>query len=132
VGSRAPHSKKADCCRRDKDREPKRIQQFSQAGAELGIELFVPDDGWFGKRNDDHSSLGDWVVDRKKLPNGLLDLAERVNAKGLQFGLWFEPEMISPDSDLYREHPEWCLHVPGRRQIRSRNALLYASDVDKR
>ncbi|MBW5449294.1 alpha-galactosidase [Cohnella sp. CFH 77786] len=101
-----------------------KIESIAKAGAELGIELFVLDDGWFGKRDNDHSSLGDWVVDRKKLPNGLRDLAERVNAAGLQFGLWFEPEMVSPDSDLYRAHPDWCLHVPGRRRTPARRQLI--------
>ncbi|WP_123041541.1 alpha-galactosidase [Cohnella candidum] len=101
-----------------------KIEAIAQAGADLGIELFVLDDGWFGKRDDDRSSLGDWFVDRKKLPNGLRDLAERVNQKGLQFGLWFEPEMISPDSDLYRAHPDWCLHVPGRRRTEARQQLI--------
>ena len=71
------------------------------------------DDGWFGKRNSDNSSLGDWYVNREKLPEGLEDLVKRINSKGLQFGLWFEPEMISEDSDLY-EYPDWCIHVPNR------------------
>jgi alpha-galactosidase len=101
-----------------------KIESIAKAGAELGIELFVLDDGWFGKRDNDRSSLGDWVVNRSKLPNGLRDLAERVNAAGLQFGLWFEPEMISPDSDLFRKHPDWCLHVPGRRRTEARSQLI--------
>ena len=82
-----------------------KIESIARAGKELGIELFVLDDGWFGKRNDDTTSLGDWVVDKAKLPDGLEDLVERVNKLGLEFGLWFEPEMISPESDLYRNHP---------------------------
>lgn len=101
-----------------------KIEAIARAGAELGIELFVLDDGWFGRRDNDHSSLGDWVVDKNKLPNGLRDLAERVNGTGLQFGLWFEPEMISPDSDLYRAHPDWCLHVEGRRRTEARHQLI--------
>ena len=101
-----------------------KIEAIARAGAELGIELFVLDDGWFGRRDNDHSSLGDWVVDKNKLPNGLRNLAERVNQAGLQFGLWFEPEMISPDSDLYRAHPDWCLHVPGRRRTEARHQLI--------
>lgn len=101
-----------------------KIESIAQTAAELGIELLVLDDGWFGKRDNDHSSLGDWVVNRSKLPNGLSDLAERVNATGLQFGLWFEPEMVSPDSDLYRAHPDWCLHVPGRRRTEARHQLI--------
>lgn len=101
-----------------------KIEAIAKAGSELGIELFVLDDGWFGKRNDDTTSLGDWVVDQNKLPNGLTDLAERVNRLGLKFGLWVEPEMISPDSDLYRAHPDWCLHVDGRRRTLARTQLV--------
>ncbi len=97
-----------------------KIESIAKAGAELGIELFVLDDGWFGKRNDDTTSLGDWFEDRKKLPDGLKDLAERIERQGLQFGLWFEPEMVSPDSDLYRAHPDWCIHVEGRRRTLAR------------
>lgn len=101
-----------------------KIEAIAKAGSELGIELFVLDDGWFGKRDSDNSSLGDWVVDHAKLPNGLEDLAKRVNQMGMQFGLWFEPEMVSPDSDLYRAHPDWCLHVPGRRRTEARDQLI--------
>jgi alpha-galactosidase len=101
-----------------------KIESIAAAGAELGIELLVLDDGWFGHRDTDNSSLGDWFVDKKKLPNGLTDLAERVNRKGLKFGLWFEPEMISPDSELYRAHPDWCLHVKGRARTEIRYQLV--------
>jgi len=101
-----------------------KIEAIAEAGAELGIELFVLDDGWFGKRNDDTTSLGDWVEDRSKLPNGLKDLAERIRGRGLSFGLWVEPEMVSPDSDLYRAHPDWCLHVEGRRRTLARTQLV--------
>jgi alpha-galactosidase len=101
-----------------------KIESIAQAGSKLGIELFVLDDGWFGKRDNDNSSLGDWVVDYKKLPGGLNDLAERVRSHGLQFGLWFEPEMVSPDSELYRAHPDWCLHVPGYRRTEARQQLI--------
>ncbi|MCM3693566.1 alpha-galactosidase [Neobacillus niacini] len=101
-----------------------KILEIAKAGNELGIELFVLDDGWFGKRDDDRSSLGDWFVDHKKLPNGLNALASNVKDMGLEFGLWFEPEMISVDSDLYREHPDWCLNVPGRSRSESRNQLI--------
>ena len=90
-----------------------KIEAIAKAAAELGIELFVLDDGWFGKRNDDTTSLGDWVEDRTKLPNGLKDLAERIRSHGICFGLWVEPEMVSPDSELYRAHPDWCLHERG-------------------
>lgn len=101
-----------------------KLEAIAATGAELGVELFVLDDGWFGKRDDDRSSLGDWVVDRKKLPGGLADLAKRINARGVQFGLWFEPEMISPDSDLYRAHPDWCIHVPQRPRSEGRQQLI--------
>lgn len=106
------------------DFDADQIERLAQAAQGVGIELLVLDDGWFGHRDNDLSSLGDWVVDRRKLPDGLDDLARRVTAMGLQFGLWFEPEMVSPDSNLYREHPDWCLHVPGRRRTVSRNQLV--------
>ncbi|WP_371915975.1 alpha-galactosidase [Paenibacillus sp. P3E] len=101
-----------------------KLEAIAAEGAKLGIELFVLDDGWFGKRDADNSSLGDWVEDLRKLPGGLSDLAARVNGHGLKFGLWVEPEMISPDSDLYRSHPDWCLHVPGRRRSELRWQLV--------
>ncbi|MFB9324726.1 alpha-galactosidase [Paenibacillus aurantiacus] len=101
-----------------------KLVDIAEEGAKLGIELFVLDDGWFGKRDADNSSLGDWYEDRRKLPGGLADVAERIHEKGLQFGLWFEPEMISPDSELYRKHPDWCLHVPGRRRSEARWQLV--------
>ncbi|NMO96342.1 alpha-galactosidase [Paenibacillus lemnae] len=101
-----------------------KIESIAKAGSELGIELFVLDDGWFGRRDSDNNSLGDWFEDRRKLPGGLKDLAERVNAAGIQFGLWFEPEMVSPDSELYRSHPDWCLHVPNRRRTEGRQQLV--------
>ncbi|MDQ0195433.1 alpha-galactosidase [Paenibacillus wynnii] len=101
-----------------------KLESIAAEASKLGIELFVLDDGWFGKRDADNSSLGDWVEDLRKLPGGLNDLAQRVNGLGLQFGLWVEPEMISPDSDLYRQHPDWCLHVPGRRRSELRWQLV--------
>ncbi|MEC0177635.1 alpha-galactosidase [Paenibacillus favisporus] len=101
-----------------------KLVSIAEEGAKLGIELFVLDDGWFGKRDADNSSLGDWYGDRRKLPDGLADVAERINRLGLKFGLWFEPEMISPDSELYRKHPDWCLHVPGRRRSEARWQLV--------
>jgi alpha-galactosidase len=91
-----------------------RLARIAAAASELGVELFVLDDGWFGKRDDDKSSLGDWVPHPRKLPAGLGDLAARINTQGLAFGLWIEPEMVSPDSDLYRAHPDWCLHISDR------------------
>jgi len=101
-----------------------KILEIAKAGAELGIELFVLDDGWFGHRDSDNSSLGDWFEDRRKLPKGLKDLAEGVKKEGLLFGLWFEPEMISPDSELYKAHPDWCLHVDGRHRTEIRNQYV--------
>ncbi|KKI92501.1 alpha-galactosidase [Bacillus sp. SA1-12] len=106
------------------DFNAEKIEEIARAGKELGIELFVLDDGWFGKRDDDTSSLGDWFVDKNKLPNGLEDLVKRVSNMEMEFGLWFEPEMISVNSDLYREHPDWCLHVPNRTRSESRNQLI--------
>ncbi|MGG3573996.1 alpha-galactosidase [Bacillus gobiensis] len=106
------------------DFNAEKILDIAKVGHELGIELFVLDDGWFSKRNNDTSSLGDWYVDREKIPDGLDNLARRVNHIGMEFGLWFEPEMISVDSDLYREHPDWCLHVTDRNRSESRNQLI--------
>ncbi|TCS80451.1 alpha-galactosidase [Pectinatus cerevisiiphilus] len=91
---------------------------------DLGIELFVLDDGWFGKRNDDTTSLGDWFTDDAKFPLGLGHFAKQLHAMQLAFGLWFEPEMISLDSKLYRQHPEWVIHVPGRSMSPGRNQFV--------
>ena len=91
-----------------------KLVSFAERAKEVGIEMLVMDDGWFGVRNSDNCSLGDWYVNEDKLPGGLGVLIDRVNALGLKFGIWYEPEMISPDSDLYRAHPDWCIHVPGR------------------
>jgi len=96
----------------------------ADAAAALGIERFVLDDGWFGKRDDDLRALGDWQVDPRKYPTGLKPLADHVHGLGMEFGLWFEPEMISPDSDLYRAHPDWAMHVPGRDRPLSRHQLV--------
>jgi len=106
------------------DFDADKIEEIARTGQELGIELFVLDDGWFGRRDDDTSSLGDWFVNRRKLPGGLEDLAERIRKLGMEFGLWVEPEMVSPDSDLYRKHPDWCLHVPDRSRSEGRNQLI--------
>lgn len=91
---------------------------------EMGIEMFVLDDSWFGHRDDDNSSLGDWKVFKKKFPNGLDHFADYVHQQGLKFGLWFEPEMISIDSDLYKKHPDYLMHVPGRTPSPSRNQYV--------
>ena len=102
----------------------KRLLAIAEKAKAIGVELFVLDDGWFGRRNSDNCSLGDWTVNRRKLPSGLSGLSEKMNLLGLRFGLWFEPEMVSPDSRLYRAHPDWCLHVPGRRRTEARNQLI--------
>lgn len=96
------------------DFNEEKLLEIAKKGKEAGVELFVLDDGWFGNRIDDHRALGDWKVDTRKLPNGMKGLAEKVNALGLEFGLWIEPEMINEDSDLYRQHPDWVLATPGR------------------
>ena len=100
------------------------ILKLAKAAQQVGIELFVLDDGWFGHRNDDESSLGDWIVNDKKLPNGLLGLAKSINDLGMSFGLWFEPEMISVDSNLYREHPDWAIKATKRDHVYSREQLV--------
>ena len=97
---------------------------IAEEASKLGIELFVLDDGWFGKRDDDNSGLGDWFPNEKKLGCSLRELGKNINTLGLKFGLWFEPETVSEDSDLYRAHPEWAVAVPGRAPDLSRNELL--------
>ena len=101
-----------------------KIKEIAKEAKNLGIELFVLDDGWFGQRDDDNSSLGDWFVNEDKLKGGLNKLATQINEMGLQFGLWFEPEMVSPISELYKEHPDWCLHIPGRNRSEARRQLI--------
>jgi alpha-galactosidase len=98
--------------------------ELAQIAAEMGVELFVLDDGWFHKRNLDNAALGDWWADEQKFPNGLNPLIEQVNAMGMEFGLWLEPEMVSPDSDLYRTHPDWTIHFPTRERTQARNQLM--------
>ena len=96
------------------DFDEAKLLAIATVARDLGIELFVLDDGWFGKRDDDDSSLGDWFVDKRKLPDGIDGLARKVEALGIKFGLWIEPEMISEHSDLFRAHPDWAIGVPGR------------------
>ena len=93
------------------DFNEEKLVSIAKCAKERGIDLFVLDDGWFGRRDMDNSSLGDWTDDLRKLPEGLRGLSEKIHGMGLKFGLWVEPEMVSPDSDLYRAHPDWCLHV---------------------
>ena len=101
-----------------------KIVQIAKQAAELGLEMFVLDDGWFGKRSHDKAGLGDWYVNEEKLGRTMGELAEEINATGLKFGLWIEPEMVNEDSDLYREHPDWVLKVPGRKPVLGRNQLV--------
>lgn len=97
---------------------------LAEIAAQIGVELFVLDDGWFHGRRSDNAGLGDWWPDETKFPNGLTPLIERVNALGMDFGLWLEPEMVNPDSDLYRAHPDWVIHFPTRARTEMRNQLI--------
>jgi alpha-galactosidase len=101
-----------------------RIIAIAEKARDVGIELFVLDDGWFKNRSDDNAGLGDWIPDRRKLPNGLDGLIKRINDMGLKFGLWIEPEMVNEDSDLYRAHPDWALTAPNRAPMMARNQLV--------
>ncbi len=101
-----------------------KLLDIAQQAAQLGVELFVLDDGWFGTRNDDNAGLGDWVVNEKKLGMTMGQLSEKINAMGMDFGLWIEPEMVNADSDLYRSHPDWVLRIPGKPAVRGRNQLV--------
>lgn len=100
------------------------IYELAKAAKGVNIDMLVMDDGWFGKRDDDNSGLGDWFVNEKKLGGTLGNLIKRINDLGVKFGIWIEPEMVSEDSDLYRKHPDWALTVPGRNPVRSRNQLV--------
>ena len=100
------------------------ICRLAKDAAALGIDMVVMDDGWFGKREDDNSGLGDWQVNQRKLGCTLKELTEKVNGFGVKFGIWIEPEMVSEDSSLYREHPDWALQTPGRKPVRGRNQLV--------
>ena len=106
------------------DFNEEKILDLVDGAKELGVELFVLDDGWFGKRNSDKTSLGDWFVNREKLPGGLEQLAEKVKARGLKFGLWFEPEMVSEASELYQAHPDWALQVKDYPLSKGRDQLI--------
>lgn len=96
------------------DHNLEKLVQLADVAKEIGVERFVLDDGWFGSRRNDRSGLGDWVVSKEVWPDGLGPLIDAINDRGMEFGLWFEGEMVNPDSDLYRAHPDWILHVPGR------------------
>ena len=99
-------------------------EALAEKAATLGIDRFVMDDGWFGQRKDDHAGLGDWYVNQEKFPHGLKPLIDKVHSLGMDFGLWVEPEMVNPNSDLYRKHPDWVLHFPGRPESEQRNQLV--------
>ncbi len=111
------------------DFDTEKLLAIAKEASKLGIEMLVMDDGWFGYREDDNSSLGDWQVNENKIQGGLPELVKQVNALGMKFGIWFEPEMVSPDSDLYRAHPDWVIHVPGREPARCRNQ--YVLDISR-
>lgn len=106
------------------DFNEEKILNIAKQAAALGVDMLVLDDGWFGKRNDDCSGLGDWLVNENKLSGGLGSLAEKISKMGMKFGLWFEPEMVSEDSDLYRSHPDWAIKIPSRNPVRSRYQLV--------
>ena len=106
------------------DFNEEKIVALADCAKDLGLELVVLDDGWFGKRNDDNSSLGDWFVNKEKLPNEIKGLADGVHSRGLKFGLWVEPEMVNVDSELYRAHPDWILHVPDYQPSFGRHQLI--------
>lgn len=106
-----------------------KLLSIAREASSLGIEMLVMDDGWFGKRNSDNCALGDWVVNEDKLQGGLKNLVDQVNAMGMKFGIWFEPEMISPDSDLYRAHPDYAVAIPGRMPAQSRQQ--YVLDITR-
>ena len=112
------------------DFNTEKLIAIAKQASELGIEMLVMDDGWFGNRCDDNRALGDWIVNEEKISGGLKYLVDEVNKLGMKFGIWFEPEMISPDSDLYREHPDWAIAIPGRVGTLSRNQ--YVLDLSRR
>lgn len=106
------------------DINEKKLLNLAKAGREAGIELFVIDDGWFGERNDDKSSLGDWEANKKKLPEGIGGIADKIKSLGLMFGIWVEPEMVNVKSRLYEEHPEWVVDIPGKNHSEGRNQRI--------
>lgn len=106
------------------DFDEEQLVDIAQKAAQLGVEMFVMDDGWFGRRTDEYRGLGDWVCNKDKLPSGIDGLADRINSLGLKFGLWIEPEMISQDSELYEQHPDWCIAIPDRKPSRQRYQLI--------
>lgn len=106
------------------DHDPNYIMQMAGRAAALGVERFIIDDGWFKGRNDDHAALGDWYLDEQKYPDGLMPVINHVKSLGMEFGIWVEPEMINPDSDLFRRHPDWVLSMPGYTQPTGRHQYV--------
>ncbi|SIN63014.1 alpha-galactosidase [Parasphingorhabdus marina DSM 22363] len=106
------------------DHDPEQLKAMASKAAEIGVERFVLDDGWFGSRRNDQSGLGDWVVSDEVYPDGLTPLVDHVTGLGMEMGIWFEPEMVNPDSDLYRAHPDWVLQIEGLEQVPFRNQLV--------
>lgn len=104
--------------------DEEKLLHIAETAQKQGIELFVLDDGWFGERNNDRAGLGDWTPNRKRLPDGIAGLAERIEELGMKFGLWFEPEMVNKDSDLYRAHPDWVIRTPGRNMAQGRHQYV--------
>ncbi len=104
--------------------DTEKLLSIAKEASKLGIEMLVMDDGWFGKRHSDNCALGDWTVNEEKIQGGLKYLVDEVNKLGMKFGIWFEPEMISPDSDLYRAHPDWAIAIPGRPGTESRQQFV--------
>ena len=111
-----------EACYFDIDEE--KLINFAKEAKKTGFDMLVMDDGWFGKRNDDRAGLGDWFENREKFPDGLASFVKKIQNEGVKFGIWVEPEMVNPDSDLYRAHPEWALRVEGREPLRSRHQLV--------
>jgi len=106
------------------DFDEEKIFNIAKQASELGVDMMVLDDGWFGKRDSDSTGLGDWFVNEDKIKGGLEKLVERINGLGMKFGIWFEPEMISEESNLYKEHPDWAIQIPGRKPMRGRYQLV--------
>jgi len=100
------------------------LLEFADAAVDVGIDMIVMDDGWFGERHEDNAGLGDWYENKKKFPEGLKAFVDKIKSRGIKFGIWIEPEMVNPDSDLYRAHPDWCLHCKGRTRLESRQQLV--------
>jgi alpha-galactosidase len=126
---RAPHPKPRPVIYNSWEATEFKVDEAGQAAlaekaASIGVDRFVMDDGWFGQRKTDHAGLGDWYVNPEKFPNGLKPMIDKIHALGMDFGLWVEPEMVNPDSDLYRKHPDWVLNFPGRPRSEQRNQLV--------